>query len=424
MCLCFPVGDTVMLLQSAFCKSYSNMKVSFTPELNYRADSKGEHLIQIRCSQNRTHKRINTQVSVAKKYWDKGKQEVKRSHPQADQYNRIIRGWLQKLSKSYSDLLEAGEDVTTDNLMAQVNKPKALSFYKFAEETKLAEFKAKQKMGTYRRYEAILNKLKEYAPHLTVRKVDYRFLKDYQNYLLETLGNSRDTVSSNLSAIRSIVNTAIACGVYEKQNPFGQMKLQYTDNTKAKLTIEELQRFQNCKLPDTHSLHLARDFFMACFYANGCRAGDMVAMNKTNIIAGQLMYVQGKTERKTILPISPELDNIFSKYLTTGRSCIFPLFNDGDTIDERTINSKITYINKYIKEVCKYAGIFTKISTHCARHTLIDHALTASGENIYEVKNIVNHSSVRVTEGYARQRVSKKAETITAQVFKEVNTEQ
>lgn len=342
----------------------------------------------------------------------------------ADQYNRIIRGWLQKLSKTYNDLLEAGEDLTLDSMILQVNKPKALSFYKFAEDTKLAEFKAKQKMGTYRRYEAVLNKLKDYAPHLTVRQITYRFLKDYQTYLLEKLGNGKDTVSSNLSAIRSIVNEAIASGLYDKQNPFGQMKLQYTDNTKAKLTVEELQRFQNCNMPDIPSLHIARDFFMACFYAHGCRAGDMAVMNRSNIVAGQLIYVQGKTNRKTMLTISPDLDNIFSKYLMTCRSCIFPLFDDGDTIDERTVNSRLTYINKYLREVCKYANIFKKITTHCSRHSFIDHALTASGENIYQVKDIVGHGSVRVTEGYARQRVSKKAETITAQVFKEVNAEQ
>lgn len=361
------------------------------------------------------------QISISQKYWDKGKQEVKKSHPAAEQYNRIIRGWLQKLSKAYSTMLEADEDVTIEYLIDQVNKPKSISFYKFAEDTKLAEFKAKQKMGTYRRYEAVLNKLKEYAPNLTIRKVDFRFLKDYENYLLESLNNSRDTVSSNLSAIRSIVNTAIACGVYDKQNPFGQMKLKYTDNTKAKLTVEELQRFQSCQLPDIHSLHLARDFFMACFYAHGCRAGDMAVMSKNNAVNGVLVYTQGKTEKRAILPINLELDKIFSRYVKEDRSCIFPLFNDDDVIDERTINSRLTYINKYLREVCKYAGILKKITTHCSRHTFIDQALTVSGENIYLVKDIVGHGSVRVTEGYARQRVSKKVESITVQVFNEVN---
>ena len=405
-----------------FCKFYSNMKVSFTPELNHRADSKGEHLIQIRCSQSRLHKRINTGISVSQKHWDKGKLEVKKGHQNADQYNRIIRGWLQKLSKAYSDLLETGEDLVIDSLIARVNSPKVISFYKFAEETKLAEFKARKKMGTYRRYEAVLSKLRAYAPNLTVRKIDYRFLKAYENYLLESLGNSRDTVSSNLSAIRSIINTAIACGQYEKQNPFGQIKLQYTDNTKAKLTVEELQQFQKCKLPDIPSLHLARNFFMACFFANGCRAGDMAVMNKTHIINGLLIYTQGKTGKRSCLPVSEELNEIFSKYMREDRQCIFPFFENRDKIDERTVNSKLTYVNKYLKEVCKYAGILKKVTTHCARHTFIDHALTASGENIYQVKEIVGHNSIRTTEGYARQRVTKVSEVVTVKVFESIKT--
>ncbi len=399
------------------------MKVSFNPELNYRANSKGEHLIQIRCSQNRVHKRINTQIAVEKKHWDTGKLEVKKVCPLADQYNRIIRSWLQKISKAYTELLEAGEDFTVDAVIASVSKPKTISFYKFAEDTKLAEFKAKGKMGTFRRYEAVLSKLKVYAPSLTIKGIDYRFLKDYQAYLLETVGNGTDTVSSNLSAIRSIINEAIASGVYDKQNPFGQMKLQYTDNTKAKLTVDELQRFQNCQLPDIPSLHIARDFFMACFYAHGCRAGDMATMKRSNISAGYLAYIQGKTEKKTILTIGGELSGIFSKYMKEGRSCIFPLFEDGEVINERTVNSRLTYINKYIKEVCKYAGILKKITSHCSRHTFIDLALTASGENIYQVKDIVGRGSVRTTEGYARQRVSKIGETITGKVFEGVNAE-
>ena len=117
----------------------------------------------------------------------------------------------------------------------------------------------------------------------------------------------------------------------------------------------------------------------------------MASMKRSNISAGYLAYIQGKTEKKTILTIGGELSSIFSRYMKEGRSCIFPLFEDGEVINERTVNSRLTYINKYIKEVCKYAGILKKITSHCSRHTFIDLALTASGENIYQVKDIVGH---------------------------------
>jgi len=382
------------------------MGVSFTPEINYRADSRGNHLVQIRCSEKGKHKRFSLGISIPSKHWDFDKKEVKKVNGCASEYNRIINGWLLKLSKVYAQLMEEKADTSLDELLFAVSAPKVVSFFQFAETTKLAEFKAKGKMGTYRRYEAVLNKLRVYAPKLTMSNLDYRFFRDYQMYLIETLGNSKDTVSSNLSVIRTIVNEAIASGVFTKQNPFLQIKLQYTDNTKAKLTMNELHRFQSCSFPDIRSLHLAQDFFMACFYANGCRAGDMATMTVSNIQNGYLCYTQGKTGKKMIVGLSDELNAIFLKYRCDTRACIFPLFEDNDTINERTINSKITYLNKYIREVAKYAGIVKKLSTHCARHTFMDHALSASGGNIYEIKEMAGHSSVKTTEVYLRQRVN------------------
>lgn len=382
------------------------MGVSFTPEINYRADLRGNHLVQIRCSEKGKHKRFSLGISIPSKHWDFDKKEVKKVNGCALEYNRIINGWLLKLSKVYAQLIEEKADVSLDELLFAVSSPKVVSFFQFAAATKLSEFKAKGKMGTYRRYEAVLTKLKAYAPKLTMSNLDYRFLRDYQIYLMETLGNSKDTVSSNLSVIRTIVNEAIASGVFTKQNPFLQIKLQYTDNTKAKLTMNELHRFQSCSFPDIRSLHLAQDFFMACFYANGCRAGDMATMTVSNIQNGYLCYTQGKTGKKMIVGLSDELNAIFSKYRSDTRACIFPLFEDSDIINERTINSKITYLNKYIREVAKYAGIVKKLSTHCARHTFMDHALSASGGNIYEIKEMAGHSSVKTTEVYLRQRVN------------------
>jgi integrase len=73
-----------------------------------------------------------------------------------------------------------------------------------------------------------------------------------------------------------------------------------------------------------------------------------------------------------VLPVLPQLLDIFTKYRSNS-PYIFPLLKDGDKeINEIVVNSRITYINKYLKEVSKYAGIFKKISTHCARHTFSD----------------------------------------------------
>jgi site-specific recombinase XerD len=76
------------------------------------------------------------------------------------------------------------------------------------------------------------------------------------------------------------------------------------------------------------------------------------------------------------------------------------------------IGSKLAYINKYIKEVCKYAGILKKVSSHVARHTYTDIALQVSGGNIYQVQQSLGHRSVRTTEIYSRNRVNQQKNSI------------
>jgi integrase/recombinase XerD len=405
-------------------KTYCNMTVHFTPEINSRASSKGDHAIQIRCTQNRKHKRVTIGIAVPKDHWDTKKHCVKKKHPMADQYNRIIQQELLKLQKAYATLLEDGKDVTLDHICQSLQQPRQQSFYEFAEQTKLREFQTNGKLGTLRRYQSVLEKLKDYAgPQLTLRKVDYSLIRNFEQHLLIKCKNGKDTVSSNLSVIRSILNEAIRRGQYTDRNPFNQVQLRYTDNTKAKLTLEELKRLEQCPLPPIPSLQIARDFFLACFYAGGCRGGDMVTMRQENILDGTLAYQQQKTGSRIVLPICEQLQRIIERNRSSS-PYLFPLLKEGEEVSELIINSRLTYVNKYLREVCKYAGILKKISTHCARHSFTDIALSCTNENIFGVKDVLGHSSVKVTELYARGRANqstfKMVESIYSTLAKDV----
>jgi hypothetical protein len=77
----------------------------------------------------------------------------------------------------------------------------------------MAEIKSRNKIGTYRRYEAVLSKLEAYAGRgLSSRKINYKLLKEYRLYLKTKLKNTDHNVSANLSVIRTIINEAILHG--------------------------------------------------------------------------------------------------------------------------------------------------------------------------------------------------------------------
>ena len=397
------------------------MNISFNLELNSSFACKGDKTILIRCTQNRKHKRISTGISIPVTAWNKNKQQIKPTHKMAVEYNKLLLTKLKTVINAYNKLLEANQSANLDELASSISQSTQVNFFEFAYRTKMAEIKASNKLGTYKRYEAVLNKFKAFSgKNLSLSKVDYNLIRKYELHLQNKLNNSRDTTSSNLSVLRTIINEAIKCSVYSKQNPFEQIQLKYTDNSKEKLTIDELKRLFTTSLPNIPSLQLARDFFKACFLAEGTRAGDMIAMQKENIINDHLVFKQQKTGKQMNIQITVELKAIFDHYLTDA-PFIFPFLNTSATINEIVINSKLTNINKYLKEVSKYCSIFKKLSTHVARHSYTDLALQVTHENIYLVQQSLGHSSVRTTEIYSRNRLNMTKEPIVRGILDLIN---
>jgi integrase len=213
------------------------------------------------------------------------------------------------------------------------------------------------------------------------------------------------TLNFETKSERAIINEAIRHDVYKCRNPFSQLQLKYEDKSKEKLTAAELNRLMNNPIPEIHSVQLARDFFIACFLAEGTRGGDIIAMKKDSIINNCLVFKQQKTGTPMVIPIIPELMKIFEKYMGKG-VYIFPMLNDEKVVNEIIVGNKLAYINKFLKELAKYCGIFKNLSSHVARHTFTDLALEASNGNIYEVQKSLGHTSVKTTEIYSRNRVN------------------
>jgi integrase/recombinase XerD len=382
------------------------MNITFTLELSSHTAEKKKVSILIRMTQNRKLKRMSTGIKVLPETWDPVKKKIRKKHHLADQYNKLLDLKLAEVIKTYTKLLEVNGAVSPDDILREMLRDTNTNFFDFAHNTKMAEIKSRNKMGTYRRYEAVLSKLEVYAGKgLSLKRINYKFLKEYSLYLKTKLKNTDDTVSANLSVIRTIINEAIRHGLYTDGNPFDQVKLRYTDNTKEKLTADELKRIFTTPLPQIPSLLLARDFFLACFLAEGTRAGDMMLMQPGNIVNNCLLFQQQKTGTQMVIPIVPQLQEIISRYNTGGRF-MFPFLNVDLVINEQIINSRITCVNKYLKELAKYCGIFKNLSTHVSRHTYTDLALQATNENIYLVQKSLGHATIKTTEVYSKNRLT------------------
>lgn len=65
------------------------------------------------------------------------------------------------------------------------------------------------------------------------------------------------------------------------------------------------------------------------------------------------------------------------------------------------INSEITRINKYLKELGRSVGLQKTLSTHVARHTFGTLAVTA-GVDLYVISALMGHTNIKTTQIYAK----------------------
>ena len=119
------------------------------------------------------------------------------------------------------------------------------------------------------------------------------------------------------------------------------------------------------------------------------------------------------------MPVVRSVRDILEKYrnlFSFSDGFIFPFISDEKIADEdfafsRAIIYATSRINLQIKKLAKRAGIEKNISSHVGRHTFAT-MLVSKGASIYEIKELLGHQDVRVTQIYAHLLDSRKQELV------------
>ena len=97
------------------------MNITFTLELSSHTSTKKEVSILIRMTQNRKLKRMATGIKVLPETWDPNKMKIRKKHPLADQYNKILDLKLAEVIKAYSKLLEVNPQVSPEDISRELS---------------------------------------------------------------------------------------------------------------------------------------------------------------------------------------------------------------------------------------------------------------------------------------------------------------
>ncbi len=221
----------------------------------------------------------------------------------------------------------------------------------------------------------------------------------------ESLGNSNNTISSYMRAVRAIYNKAVDEDEFlPVKNPFARFKIPRTTRTKKKAIAKDLfLNIRNLPYKEESILWHAKNYVLIMFYCRGMNFVDLAQLKIDNIVADRMFYGRSKTGDPFSLKITLELNKILQHYIKGKEKgdYLFPVNYDGSSENYLKYQGLRRNVNKLLKIIAKDVGIESKFSTYSIRHTW---ATTAKkmGVSTEIIGEALGHSSVRTTEIYLK----------------------
>lgn len=386
----------------------STIKVVLKKE---KANVKGEAPLYIRIIKNRKAKFISLGTKVKIKDWDDKNFRVKKSHPNSQRLNNYI---AHKIAEAQSVALEMETNskyVSPKSLKENIMGIRTQSFLAYFQKH-IDYLERSQKIGNYKKVKTIYNKLCFFldGKDLTFDELTVTFLKQYEKYLSDELGNSINTIHSNIKVFRKLINDAINEDIFPfEKNPFHKFKLKLEKTTKEFLTENEIERIENLKLDEKSMRFHHRNIYVFAMYAGGIRISDLLQLKWLNYDGERVIITTQKTKSTVSVKLPKKAKEIIEFYNNedvTREDFIFPfLKNDIDYTNKKTlhlaISSHTAYTNKDLKVIAKLAEIDKHIHFHTSRHTFATRALR-KGMRIEYVSKLLGHSSIKTTQVYAK----------------------
>jgi len=375
-----------------------------------KINSKGEAPLYIRIIKNRKTKFISLGVKILIKDWNERQSRVRKSHPNSQRMNNFI---AHKVAEAEAVALEMEADskyVSPKSIKDNIMGTNPHSFLQYFSEY-IDTLEKSGKFSYYKKSKTVFTKLSEYVgdKKITFNELTVTFLKRYQRYLSENLGNSINTIHSNMKVIRKVINDAINEDIfpYEK-NPFHKYKLKLEKTSKEFLTEDEIQRVEELQLDKNSMRNHHRNIYVFATYAGGLRISDILQLRWSDYNGNRILKTTQKTKSTVSIKLPRKAKEIIEQYKTKDSKpehYIFPFLKNGINYSDKAllnaISSHTAYTNKDLKVIAKLAEINKNIHFHTSRHTFATRALK-KGMRIEYVSRLLGHSSIKTTQVYAK----------------------
>ena len=361
----------------------------------------GKAPVYLRVTVDRKFKEINLKEYIIPDYWNDERRELYVDDvPHAKAINKRIKAAEEKIDDVVEQLIKEERLVTLDSI-ANIYKGQTSStdFVAFIDSELRRNPGKKYADDTLRTYQSKLKRLREYRSAININTIDYQFIRDFKDFLIDNYQVGESTAHAYLRFLKAFVKEAKRQRL-TKNNPFDEYVINHQEYaTKDVLTGKEVnQLYRLLKEGDLPGyLHNTLHYFLLSCYT-GLRDRDLLQCHPSNITDDQLFVRLHKGERgkkKVIsLPIHQKSKELIKKVEKEHRK---PFVNQ--------------VANRYLKEIMQIANIDKHMTMHCGRHTFAVIGLNELDWSMELVSHFLGHSSINVTiKHYAKYQNKHKKE--------------
>ncbi len=386
------------------------MNISFSYKVLTRKDRITPHglvPVLLRVIINRVVRYYHLHIYIAPELFDEKKQRIKGNSEEVIRWNYVIGESIRKAELYRFECLKEEKTPTHEEFSCFFDGKRLRdkhSLFDFMQHY-IEINKHTYSPGTIRKYKAELTKLAKFKSVIRFSDVNELFIRQYDRYMREVLGNRTNTVAKSMTFLKSVCNLAVYEGILPK-NPFQGYKIKRVPGEREMLNEKELKRllyifYHPDEFTITKNEHYTLFYFLfSCF--TGLRFGDMQKLSNQHIKDNCIELYQGKTKYKVVIPLSKYALELLS--FITDRDKIHPsvpifkMFTNPST-------------NRMLKRIAILAKINKRLTYHVARHTFATLSISMD-INIYAVKDMLGHRDIRTTQIYAKLTEQKRRHEI------------
>ncbi len=374
-----------------------------------RAQTKksGEVPVYARITANGTRVDFSTQKCIAENLWSQAKERAKGSSKKAIDLNNYIDDMEIGVFKVMQEMQKEGAVVTARELYnrffnigphKKVERMIIATFHEHNQECR-ALMGRDFELGTIKKYETITRLLQRYikkkyeAQDLPLTSLDRDFVHGFDLYLKIDRNQQQNTVARYMKGLKKITNRALA-NEWITKDPFAGFKVKTVQTDPTFLSLDELHIIYKHHFEGV--LEVVRDMFiMAAF--TGLAFIDISNLQQEHVVTDNdgNMWIRKPRQKTEIVQNIPLLDipkEILKKYENN------PKAEKKGTLLPVPCNQ---VMNRYLKEIGTICGISKVLTTHVARHTYATVCLS-QGVRIENVSKMLGHTSIKMTQHYAR----------------------